>query len=370
MAQVGTSENPNNTTADSIRLEDLFDSSRILVKPKLYKAVFYFPFALFLLLTRLVAVIFAFSILSLLPKTSPKRSLVLKGFSRILGIVVEVDDKYNDENAKLLIANHVSLWDRLAVNVMFPCCSIAKDFQIRNTDALSFWDDSDIPFPREYTIEEVSTLRRSIQSSSTRVLHFPEFATTNGKIGLLKFHPGIFSINTPVQPVLIHASFSSYMTIAPSVLGSNIWADILWPLFLPTTFFKLKILPSMVKLPEESVNDFTRRVQQSMASALNLSPTVYTSSDKKELIKRLEMSSAAASVARSSISLNIPSSSKHPSGLQRSSHLSSSPPQKLSMNTAAGIFGRSPKERMTSYQERKRMLLEAARQKYLEKHSM
>ncbi|KAF8785125.1 hypothetical protein HNY73_010710 [Argiope bruennichi] len=120
----------------------------------------------------------------------------------------------------------------------------------------------------------------------------------------------------------------------------------------------------MVKLPEESVNDFTRRVQQSMASALNLSPTVYTSSDKKELIKRLEMSSAAASVARSSISLNIPSSSKHPSGLQRSSHLSSSPPQKLSMNTAAGIFGRSPKERMTSYQERKRMLLEAARQKF------
>ncbi|GBM54869.1 Transposon Tf2-9 polyprotein, partial [Araneus ventricosus] len=50
------------------------------------------------------------------------------------------------------------------------------------------------------------------------------------------------------------------------------------------------ILPSMVKLPEESVIDFTRRVQQTMASALNLSPTVYTSSDKKELIKRLQIS--------------------------------------------------------------------------------
>ncbi|GBM53272.1 hypothetical protein AVEN_128437-1 [Araneus ventricosus] len=200
MAQAGTSEQPNNGAEASIRLEDLFDSSRILVKPKLYKAVFYFPFALFLLLTRLIAVIFAFSILSLLPKASPKRSVVLKGLCRILGIVVEVDDKYNDENAKLLVANHVSLWDRLAVNAMVPCCSITKDFQIRNTDTLSFWNDSDIPFPREYTTEEVGALQRCIEGSSARVLHFPECATTNGKIGLLKFHPGVFSVNAPIQP--------------------------------------------------------------------------------------------------------------------------------------------------------------------------
>ncbi|GBM53268.1 hypothetical protein AVEN_128433-1 [Araneus ventricosus] len=77
-----------------------------------------------------------------------------------------------------------------------------------------------------------------------------------------------------------------------------------------------------------------------------------------------------ASASRSSISLNIPVSSKQPSGIQRSTQLSSTPFQKLSMNTAAETFGRSPKERMASYHERKRLLVEAARQKYLEKHSM
>lgn len=37
------------------------------------------------------------------------------------------------------------------------------------------------------------------------------------------------------------------------------------------------------------------------------------------------------------------------------------------MNTAAETFGKSPKERMASYRDRRALLLEAARQKYLEK---
>ncbi|GFV56788.1 uncharacterized protein TNCV_5003151 [Trichonephila clavipes] len=98
----------------------------ILVSPKLYKAVLYFPFALLLLLTRLIAGVLGFLIVSLLPRKSQKRSTILKGICKVLGIVVEVDDKYNDENAKLMVANHVSLLDRLAVNILVPCNTVSE----------------------------------------------------------------------------------------------------------------------------------------------------------------------------------------------------------------------------------------------------
>ncbi|GFT80001.1 ancient ubiquitous protein 1 homolog [Nephila pilipes] len=355
----------------SISLEDLFDSSRFIFNPKLYKAVLYFPFALFLLLTRLIAGIFGFLILSLLPRKSQKRSAILKGICKVLGIVVEVDDKYNDENAKLLVANHVSLLDRLAVNVMVPCNMISNGFHVGHIDSLSFWKDVDIQFPRGLTNEEIVALQMYIEGSSLRVLHFPECATTNGKIGLLKFHPSVFSLNTPIQPVLIHVSSSSFMPISPSVLGSTAWADIFWSFIVPSTFFKLKTLPSMVKLPEESASDFSKRVQQTMTTAMNLKPTVFTSSDKEELKKRLQTSATVAvQTVRSKVESNTHNSPQQLSGLWRSAHLQSTPTQKLTMNTAAETFGKSPKERMASYQERRKMLLEAARQKYLEKHNI
>ncbi|GFR32789.1 ancient ubiquitous protein 1 homolog [Trichonephila clavata] len=364
-----SSEKPNDETS-SINLEDLFDSSRILVSPKLYKAVLYFPFALLLLLTRLIAGVLGFLILSLLPRNSQKRSAILKGICKVLGIIVEVDDKYNDENAKLMVANHVSLLDRLAVNIMVPCSTISKDFHVGLVDSLSFWKDVDISHPRDLTNEEIVAFQMYIEGSSVRVLHFPECATTNGKIGLLKFHPGVFSINTPIQPVLIHVSSSSFMPISPSVLGSTTWADIFWSFILPSTFFRLKTLPSMVKLPEESANDFSKRVQQTMASAMDLKPTAFTSSDKEELVKRLQTSAlSAVPPARSKVESSN-QNSQQLSGLCRSTQSKSTPTQKLTMNTAAETFGKSPKERMASYQERRKMLLEAARQKYLEKQSI
>lgn len=51
-------------------------------------------------------------------------SYIFKGLCKILGIVIKVDDKHFDDNAKLLIANHLSIFDRLAVNMMKPCNTV------------------------------------------------------------------------------------------------------------------------------------------------------------------------------------------------------------------------------------------------------
>ncbi|GFY56324.1 ancient ubiquitous protein 1 homolog, partial [Trichonephila inaurata madagascariensis] len=327
LVETGLSSEKTNVPS-SINLEDLFDSSRILVSPKLYKAVLYFPFALLLLLTRLIAGVLGFLILLLLPQKSQKRSTILKGICKVLGIIVEVDDKYTDENAKLMVANHVSLWDRLAVNIMVPCNTISKDFRVGRADSLSFWKDVDIPHPRDLTNEEIVAFQMFIEGSSVRVLHFPECATTNGKNGLLKFHPGLFSTNSPIQPVLIHVSSSSFMPISPSVLGSTAWTDIFWSFILPSTFLRLKTLPSMVRFPEESASDFSKRVQQTMASAMDLIPTAFTSSDKEELVKRLQTSALTAVPPGRSKVESSNKNSQQLSGLWRPTQSMSTPTQK------------------------------------------
>lgn len=51
-----------------------------------------------------------------------------------------------------------------------------------------------------------------------------------------------------------------------------------------------RVLPSITKQPDESAVDFSKRVQQTMAKAIGLTPTMYTSSDKFELIKQLRTS--------------------------------------------------------------------------------
>lgn len=65
-----------------------------------------------------------------------------------------------------------------------------------------------------------------------------------------------------------------------------------YPILSKSNFaiFYFRVLPSMVKLPEESALDFSKRVQQTMAKAMGLIPTMFTFSDKYELIKELRTS--------------------------------------------------------------------------------
>ncbi|KAG8195452.1 hypothetical protein JTE90_002624 [Oedothorax gibbosus] len=351
----------------NIKLESLFETIRIQVCPKYYKAILYIPVSLILLIVRLIAALFGFSILQLLPRSSPKRHSVFKRLCRTLGLVIEVDAKHIDDNAKILVANHLSILDRLAVNAMVPCSTVStEDFRVTIVNSLSFWKDVDVRYSRDVTDDEIWTLQRSIEESSLPLLHFPEGATTNGKIGLLKFHPGVFSLNVAIQPVLIKVSLSSsFMTVSPSVLGSTVWSDVFWSLVLPSTHYYLRTLPSMVKLPNESPQDFSVRVQAAISSALNVEPTIHTSSDKMELTKRL----LAPVYVSSSSPVSQTSNQMAEGSLQNSKDFQKSSHKKLTMDTSAETFGKTPKERMASYRDRRAILLEAARQKYLEKHS-
>lgn len=52
-------------------------------------------------------------------------SAIFKGLCRVLGLVIDVDAKHIDESAKILVANHLSILDRLAVNAMIACSTVS-----------------------------------------------------------------------------------------------------------------------------------------------------------------------------------------------------------------------------------------------------
>ncbi|XP_054721521.1 lipid droplet-regulating VLDL assembly factor AUP1 homolog isoform X2 [Uloborus diversus] len=361
---------PEEELRSSVNIEQLFDISRIKEKNGIYKVALYFPFGFLLFLMRLVAYIVGVVTVSLLPRSSSFRCKISSGICKVLGIVVKIDDKYLDDSTKLLVANHVSILDRMAVNSFIPCNIITNNFQV-DTYALFFWRDVDTSQLREPQSSDIGILQKCIEESPIPSLNFPECATTNGRVGILKFHPTIFSLNFPVQPVLIEISLSSFVNVHSSVLGSSAWSDMFWLLFFPSTFYTLKVLPSMMKNPEEPVNEFSKRVQQTMSNAAGLSSCIYSFADKAELIKRLRTSRSSSASSTSTNVSNIAAQVPHSSTDQdMNALLLKHFHEKLTLNTAAKTFGKSPKERMLSYQERKTLLIAAAKRKYMEKQGL
>lgn len=91
-----------------------------------------------------------------------------------------------------------------------------------------------------------------------------------------------------------------------------------------------------------------------------------TSSLPKQMSSNsLTSPSSLSSTTSSSRESNV-SSSSSPSTPPSSSLNQSFPP----LSTAASTFGKTPDERHTSFEERKRLLIEAAKQRYLAKHGL
>ncbi|XP_054718260.1 lipid droplet-regulating VLDL assembly factor AUP1 homolog isoform X2 [Uloborus diversus] len=212
------------------------------------------------------------------------RCFLLRIMCSILGFIVFTESSMNHvKNTKIVISNHVTNFDHLAINI------------IMHTIVPSVWDlpeyltwllgytDFGASQGRQVLVQNV---RDFLKKSEVPVLIFPEGATTNGKKGLLKFNTWPFLLDQAVQPIALRISRPQLFQVAPSVLGSRWWSDMFWFLFLPYTIFTVKYLPKQEK-GEDSSDDFCKRVQNIIARELGLQMTKYTSSDKVEYAKNV-----------------------------------------------------------------------------------
>lgn len=412
----------------STRIEDLFDVERLPQGFLVLPICLYFPFGLVLALLRFFIGLHTFLVACLLPKTAFVRSFILRTMCFVLGIVVhESSEKHRNRSAKVIVTNHVTTLDHLAVDLVLAC-TVPSIWDLPKVLSWSLgFKDLGIKQGREILVQNV---KKHCEESDLPILAHPEGDTTNGRVGLLKFSTWPFCVGEPISPVILHVRRPYLLNVSTSVLGSRWWSDLFWFLFSPCTIFTIRYLPEMRREAGKSEEDFTREVQKAMASALGVEATNFTCADKVEYLKRVlfhpslsvtpsqpsdvplitqmayqvkevlpyvPLDAIKQDLARTSnVSLTISNilegvvdyepettTSSHPvssSAEAPSKELptrltdnadkdGASSPLQATLNTAAPSFGKSAAERMSSFQERKARLVAMARQRYIATHS-
>jgi len=426
-------------------IDQLFDNSRF---PQtgfgIIALILYFPIGFVLAFVRIFIGFHALVVLSLLPKAWWLRCLVLRVMCGVLGIlVVQEHPDSRDRNARVIVVNYTTPLDRLAVELIYPCIMPSMWDLPATMMWLLGYEDMGAKQGRETLVQNA---KRHCRDSPYPLLAFPEGATTNGKVGLLKFSVWPFSLDENVQPVVIRISRPSVLAVSPSVAGSWWWTDIFWFLFVPYSCFHLRVLPVVAQLEDETMQEFALRIQRFIAESMSISATPYTSADKIEHIKRQEttldqnrrqarpndclpkksatvnsemdllvnqvkgvLPNVPAQVIRQDLSLTkdvdltitnilegrvqykaeepgveadravLPVQATHKQSTSKSTSKSPQPAvittgSKQSAaapaTTSSSSFGRTTAERHMTFAERKKALIETARQRYLEKNSL
>jgi len=137
-------------------------------------------------------------------------------------------------------------------------------------------------FPIDQTDTHVEANRQRLRESITShlkhtenpLLFFPEGWDTKGDVGLLMFNKFLFSLDLPVVPVSLRVHIP-FLPLSISVLGTQLWKEVLWFLFYPCAIWDLHFLSVQKINPSENAEQFARRVQVLIASDLGVCATSY-----------------------------------------------------------------------------------------------
>jgi len=410
----------------NVPIDKLFESRRL--PPGLYvlPLLCYAPIGILLSTLRFFIGIHVFLISCILPKMNILRRLVLRIMCGILGVVINISgSEHRDNKVKVMIANYTTTLDHLAVDLVLPSIlPCVWDLPPALMWLLGYADMG----AKQGRDVLINNAKAHVRDSPVPMLVFPEGASTNGQVGLLKFSVWPFSLDQPIQPVIINITRPSMALISPSVLGGRWWVDIFWFLFVPYTKFHIRVLPVMTVLDGESPGDMTVRVQRSMADVMSVAATTHTSADKVEYAKRTlfiqprgdgvqvrpvspagndhqiragsqQQAEVAAELMTKQVKDVLPQCpidvirkdllvtkdvdqtlTRLLEGVVKYSTVTTTvaPPEKVQLptispklsDTAAKTFSGKPQDRQLSLEERKHALIESARKKYMAKHGM
>jgi ancient ubiquitous protein 1 len=226
--------------------------------------------------------IFAQSFLNIIcSQSNPVRRVIDQVYLAILGFIVyEKNHKLKDKSS-IAIANHISNLDG------FTVATFSNYFQLLNVDH-GFVVNTALRIVKcSENSEEVIKKISERQRSGDTCIVFPEESVNNGH-GLLDFREWPFACQLDVQPIALKSS--NLFAISPSTIYSTWWQDLFWAYFSPLTIYTATILPSTKKAADESVTEFKDRVSKSIADELKIKSTAYTAEDIKEYKKKTKYS--------------------------------------------------------------------------------
>ncbi|KAF5269958.1 hypothetical protein FQR65_LT05757 [Abscondita terminalis] len=391
----------------------------------LFTFIVYLPFGIILLLLRVILGVQVFVFGFLLPDVPAIQKILCKLLCTTLGINTYVENLDKKENVNVYISNYVSPFDHLVIHSVADSVMPGKDM-FNSLLSTSFGLQNFGSSSSNFTV-----FKKNVSSTITEnvvPIHFqPESKQTNGK-AVLKFKTWPFDICSRVQPICIEIA-RPFLDIKVSTFDSAYWTDALAYLFSPCTNYKIRFLPVIEKMNLSEI-EFADKVREEIATALKVELSEYSASDLLEWEKRImedvvrrEMEARQRPNTSSSLNSNptihrmacqvkevlpmvpynticmdlmktrnvdqtitnilegnvtyIPESPSHTPSAQSTSNVvvnpSTSKDQRFkpdSLNTAAPSFGKSAQDRMLSFQERKKQLIDTARQRYIEKHGL
>lgn len=418
------SNDVQNNKSSNISINQMFDINRVDSYLDMFLIFLYFPIGLCLFTIRLFIFLHVLLVSSFLPRDSYMRSIIFRTIFFVLGIMIQEDNiQLKKFKAQLIISNHVTDFDPLIINLIYPCEFASSTYFPRYISWLFEITSND----------SKNNLSHSIKNNSMPVVCYPEMSHSNGRFGLFKFEIWPFKSNLTSHLVYIEKKKSPILDINLSPLGANWLANLFWLLFTPISIFNIRYLSSVEKEDNETEETLAKRVQLRMAELAKLEATNFDNSDKTEMIKRLRAEQLAKNDVSSSRQNNtsrlmstnvmaqkvkevlpqvpfnailsdieltkniddtieriltgqviyVPEPIADKSSLKKSSSIGTSsstisnnlePSSSLESGKlfycGANSFGKSANERASSFQERKEHLFRVARLRYIQNHGL
>ena len=229
----------------------------------------------------------------------------------------------HQHHAPILVSNHVSEEDYVAIASQFSARVVAMDYiekvpvigrLMRVTDPIYIGQignkqskSGGLSSPKSveaYKAAQRDKVAAAVAASqrvaasrgdeAPSVLLFPEGVLLHGdptrpQEAMLRYQKFIFGLGLPVQPLAIRRHVGSLQRalcpVAWDTVSASLLDNVFWFLFLPRCEYTIRVLPQMARLPDESNMDFADRVQAATADALGLVASRWGNRDKNACIR-------------------------------------------------------------------------------------
>ncbi|KAK7070178.1 hypothetical protein SK128_003043 [Halocaridina rubra] len=270
----------------AIPIDALYVRNRFPSGPNLLFILLYTPLGIVIFLLRLFISLQLFIAASVLPNNTVIRSVVLRVFFVILGLVViEEDVEKRKKSCCVITTNHITPFDHLAVSVVLPCVTPSVYDLPTALSMLLCYRDLGVTQGRD--ILRANARSYLSNANNPPLLLHPEGATTSGKLALMKYGSWAFELSGSVLVIALRVWRVPVLQIAPSVLGASWAADLCSMLFSPVTVFTVRYVGEFKRGESETAEEYGARVQSATAAALNIQTSNHTVADKVEYMKRL-----------------------------------------------------------------------------------
>ncbi|XP_060076555.1 lipid droplet-regulating VLDL assembly factor AUP1-like [Ylistrum balloti] len=186
-----------------MHIRRLFDHTRFPDGSSVVLTTVFFPFGLALVIIRIFIMMHALLVSCILPKCQATSFILKSLFGVVgIQVMVQEDKRNKHPNKikpKIVVANHVSYLDHMVIDLIQP--SVAPD-EVGFSSFyrwLFSYRDFGIAQGKERLEENI---KKYLQDQNIPVLFLPEGTPTNGS-GILKFRTFPFSLKVPVLPVSI-----------------------------------------------------------------------------------------------------------------------------------------------------------------------